>query len=492
MSQLQINPLAKSSIISLTRTSGIVTVVLTTSGLPGFAPSNLVIISNAVSAAGTIFNGTFNIASLAPGETSLTYSQPTEPDDTANGGTATAISALADLPDSYIAANQPWAGASAQTIAHNAKYGTVRTEEFTLGFYGAGNVVNPPVSPVDGYIYSLSECTFKLLLVSSRQPAGGFVPGQTSYTEQGGSFIPGQVTFPILANNDIGTGDLLSSPLALYIDPTTGVITCQMYFYNSPNVVNQGTILVTCTAQRALMSSYLLPFGSNIIFVDAEVPSGSIPGSSFTLANMPNPPLDLLLMLNGLTLEPRVHYTIAGNSIQLSQSTSSGDSLIAWYLMEGPGGIPYNSFVGAEIPSPASNLPGNVQYYLSQTPTPSLSLLLTLNGVVLRQGTGFSYTLSGPIIFLSAPLNPGDVLIAWYRTALTNLVNFSDAEIPTSAGYGWTTFSLANAPNPAASLRIYLNGLVLRPNVDFTLVGSTFTLSQPIVPTDWLSAWYRY
>jgi hypothetical protein len=238
MSQLSIAPLASSAIAAspsgLSRASNVVTVTLSTAGQAGFAVGNVVTISGSTSVNGNDFNGSFPIASVASGQGSLTYLQ-VAPNDTGGGGSALALAQFYDLADASIAAGQPLTQASAQALSHNAKFATVRHEKFTMGYFTSGNVVPAPVSPVDGYIYSLAECIFNPMMVSSRQPAGGFVPGQLS--------------FPAVASGDIGSGALQGVPYQLYVDRTSGVLICTVYF-GSSGIVNQGTVLVTCDAQR--------------------------------------------------------------------------------------------------------------------------------------------------------------------------------------------------------------------------------------------------
>jgi hypothetical protein len=72
--------------------------------------------------------------------------------------------------------------------------------------------------------------------------------------------------------------------------------------------------------------------------------------------------------------------------------------------------------------------------------------------------------------------------------------DFVDGEIPAGLANGSNvTFTLANAPNPAASLALYLNGIRQSPQVDYTLSGSTITFINGVVPEvgDILRASYR-
>lgn len=54
-----------------------------------------------------------------------------------------------------------------------------------------------------------------------------------------------------------------------------------------------------------------------------------------------------------------------------------------------------------------------------------------------------------------------------------------------------TTFTLATAPNPAASLQIFRNGISQTPSTDYTLSGSTITFAVAPAAGDILAAMYR-
>ncbi len=71
---------------------------------------------------------------------------------------------------------------------------------------------------------------------------------------------------------------------------------------------------------------------------------------------------------------------------------------------------------------------------------------------------------------------------------------FADAETPTGAINGSNvTFTLATAPNPAASLELHNNGVAQEPGIDFNLAGATITFLAGSIPQtgDSLLAWYR-
>lgn len=59
--------------------------------------------------------------------------------------------------------------------------------------------------------------------------------------------------------------------------------------------------------------------------------------------------------------------------------------------------------------------------------------------------------------------------------------DFADNETPTGAIDGVnTTYALANAPDPADSLRLYLNGQFLTQGVEYTLAADTITFGTPL------------
>lgn len=153
--------------------------------------------------------------------------------------TFSAIPGFFDLADSAIAGNQPLTDDSLQKISHNAKFAAVRCEIIYMGFYASGSTVPPPVSPVDGYVYARSECMFIPVLASTRAPAPGFIIGQAS--------------FPVLANSDTYSGNLIAAPYQLDINDATGVLTCEVY--GSANGAQaQGTVKVYAVCQRSSLS----------------------------------------------------------------------------------------------------------------------------------------------------------------------------------------------------------------------------------------------
>jgi uncharacterized protein YoxC len=151
-------------------------------------------------------------------------------------------------------------------------------------------------------------------------------------------------------------------------------------------------------------------------------------------------------------------------------------------------------FVDDETPAGAIN-GANTVFSLANTPAPAMSLTLFRNGLELTQG--IDYTLSGSAITFSETALPqtGDIVLAYYRMPGTgSATNFTDNETPGGAINGINlTFTLASAPNPAGSLRLFRNGLLMDPSGDYTLSGSSITITSTAPQTgDSLAAYYRH
>jgi uncharacterized protein YoxC len=147
--------------------------------------------------------------------------------------------------------------------------------------------------------------------------------------------------------------------------------------------------------------------------------------------------------------------------------------------------------------TPAGTINGvNTAFSLANTPAPVMSLSLFRNGLELAQGV--DYTLNGSAIAFSAAAVPqtSDILLAYYRIPGSGAAtNFTDNETPGGAINGVNlTFTLASAPNPAGSLRLFRNGLLMDPGGDYTLAGSSITFAAASTPQtgDSLAAYYRY
>jgi hypothetical protein len=216
----------------------------------------------------------------------------------------------------------------------------------------------------------------------------------------------------------IGIGDVTGLQSALNVRPPEGTS-----FAISRSAVIDATGAIDGAAGNA--SDCLHVDGTSgpcastsITFVDGEVPSGTMDGSNaaFLLANVPNPPTSLALFRNGLLLSQGGDYTLSANAIAFATGAvpQPSDILAAFYRLSVS--IPGVGFVDQEMPTGAIN--GlNTVFTLSQTPSPTTSLAVYLNGLLLTNGV--DYTLSGAVITFTTGLPPqsSDILSCSYRVA---------------------------------------------------------------------------
>jgi hypothetical protein len=159
--------------------------------------------------------------------------------------------------------------------------------------------------------------------------------------------------------------------------------------------------------------------------------------------------------------------------------TGTGPSLVSSYLMWGGGAFYSGNCVkldaqgrAVDAGAPCSLPAGNVLFY-SGTRT---------------NGNCIKFDSQGRAVDAGAPCGTGSG-----GAPTWNMVDF---EIPTGNVDGVTnSFTLANTPNPAASLKVYRNGLRLRGGgVDFTLSSRTINFVPAAIPQvgDQFFVEYRY
>lgn len=224
---------------------------------------------------------------------------------------------------------------------------------------------------------------------------------------------------------------------------------------------------------------------------------GSLSGLTTTVGNNSSAITALNSTVGGLNTQVTSQaQTLTGlSSSVISLNTSVTNLSNAVSSLQGGGGTTGTAFIDAE--TPIGNVNGsNVTFTLSQPPMPATSLQLYRNGLV--QTNGVDYTLNGSTVtFLSVAIPlPGDLLQAYYRAAGTSAATaFADDETPGGAVNGTNTaFTLQFSPNPAISLQLYKNGLLLEQQTDYTVNGTAVTFAPSTVPQagDILAAYYRH
>jgi hypothetical protein len=111
-----------------------------------------------------------------------------------------------------------------------------------MGYYGDGDTIPTPTSPVDGYAYSRAECMFSWKIYSNRARQQPYTPGQQ---------------YPPPQSNSQPQNNLYNFPGGWDINDLTGVVSLRTSYYSGGGaevVTNDGIIKVHCYAQRSSIS----------------------------------------------------------------------------------------------------------------------------------------------------------------------------------------------------------------------------------------------
>jgi hypothetical protein len=279
------------------------------------------------------------------------------------------------------------------------------------------------------WIVPVSSSPLSLSQVRQSGSGSGGSGGSGGSTGGSGGGSNNYATLPIAITDVSGlSGDLgsINGTIAGLTNSINGVGT-SVAANNSSLASVSSTVTGLTTTVNALsttvsnLSATVGGFGSgsgNVVFIDAEAPSGAINGTNptFTLAHTPSPAASLELYRNGLVQSSGVDYTLSGTSVVFSATSlpQTGDIVQAFYRTPGSSSSS-PMFADSEIPS--GSIDGsNLAFTLAFAPSSVASLRLYKNGMLLFQGG--DYTLSGnTVTFASAAIAPraGDSLTAFYR-----------------------------------------------------------------------------
>ncbi len=198
-----------------------------------------------------------------------------------------------------------------------------------IGFSPSRAAVIDAGGALDGAIGNASDC---LHVDGSSAACGG-----SSSSGSGPTFVDGEI--PTGSLNGINpTFQLGNVPI-----PATSV-----YLYRNGLLMRQGTDFSLSNSTIAfvgaslpqpndiLLASYRMGTNSSaVVFVDGEIPSGTVDGSNtaFSLSQTPNPLASLQLYRNGIHLRSTLDYTASGASIVFApgQAPRPGDILVCSY-----------------------------------------------------------------------------------------------------------------------------------------------------------------
>ena len=143
------------------------------------------------------------------------------------------------------------------------------------------------------------------------------------------------------------------------------------------------------------------------------------------------------------------------------------------------------SYSGNE--TPAGTIDGyNKVFTLANSVVTPGSLILLANGTI--QAAGEDYTLDGQTITMNTPPYPGYPFLAFYLYGEAVINGYVAAILETPfSGFS----ALPSVPIPLSSLRVYLDGILLRPSTSYQVIGKQLRFLIPVFDTQILYAVYR-
>ena len=185
-------------------------------------------------------------------------------------------------------------------------------------------------------------------------------------------------------------------------------------------------------------------------------------------------------------------YLIAGSNVTIT-SSSNGSVVIS-----SAASSTTTNFLTSWMEIPAGDVDGvNMIYSLSNVPYPANSVWFYVNGVLQLQGPTLDYTVTGNEITMNYSPTGGSNLFVTYAYvdttvygSFTKWVDF----VTGSANGSNTAFTLGDAPNPADSLMLYVNGILQRSGSshDYTIAGNSITMNYAPSAESALVASYKY
>jgi hypothetical protein len=242
--------------------------------------------------------------------------------------------------------------------------------------------------------------------------------------------------------------------------------------------------------------------------------AGVIDGSN-RVFSLPSVPVgnSLRVFYNGLLQHLGVDYTSSGTGLTMSFAPALNSSLCV-LMRKATDGTPL--YFDAVVPTVSgSNLvlpdaPISIELYrnglfqnMGASPAQLGYMATIINFLkparclldsIFADGSKDYYILDGNTIIPSVPIGGASFLVWGTYAGSGTEPNFADWITPTGTLNGINkVFTLPQAPNPGASLRLYRGWQVLNPGgIDFTLSGATITYTIAPPPTATHLAFYRY
>lgn len=227
---------------------------------------------------------------------------------------------------------------------------------------------------------------------------------------------------------------------------------------------------------------------------DRQVLTGDGSTTTYSLDYPVSSATQLLVSLDGIIQEPEYSYTV---------TTSAGSGSITFSEPPDASGRIFLVYMGRQllVPTTAVSSPAidtfngdgsTTTFTLSRTPSVGngANIIIFVDNVYQRYGLSYSYTTSGESLIFNAPPPSGTNNIQVIQLAESNNVidtvldnSITDAKLSLSysstsaTGDGSTAAFTITAGHTVESVLVFENGVCLEPTTDYTISGTTLTMT---------------
>lgn len=250
-------------------------------------------------------------------------------------------------------------------------------------------------------------------------------------------------------------------------------------------------------------------------FVAADF--GSITGAHGTYSNAVALTVDcpgseagnVEVFLDNVRQEPDTAYSVHEDSsnrprvLNFSESIPSGAVIYVIHKGIGPYNMtpPNNSITSTHLTEQMKTFTtdtftgdgSTTAFTVSETPANVNTLLVIVDGIIQKAGSGANYTLAGTTLtFTSAPDASAEIEVK--HLGVRGIVRRGpDWNVDNFTGDGsTTTFTLTTAGVNTNSAWVYYNGVMMVPTTDYAVNSSTGVLTMTFAPTNGLPIMVRY
>ena len=244
---------------------------------------------------------------------------------------------------------------------------------------------------------------------------------------------------------------------------------------------------------------------------------GSVTGAHGTYSNAVELSIDvpgseagnIEVLFDNVRQEPDVAYSVHEDSsnrpriLNFSESVSSTASIYVIHKGIGPYNMtpPNNSIGATQLTEQMKTFTtdtftgdgSTTAFTVSETPANVNTLLVIVDGIIQKAGSGANYTLAGTTLtFTSAPDASAEIEVK--HLGVRGIVRRGpDWNVDNFTGDGSTTaFTLTTAGVNTNSAWVYYNGVMMVPTTDYAVNSSTGVVTMTFAPTSGLPIMVRY